>query len=201
MKKILGFGIVVFLVFMAAILTTNYWNTNNTEKDVLKYETSLPMTYKKLLNEYQESWNLSKGEAMGELESIGLSDQDNRGKYKILWVQLPKTEENICGGYIQFLCQTSQEKQEEMINEVLGMAFGLKEDERLVYNGKIKIWWRDNDRLEFVCNGEFGAAKRDEPRRLQSLLIKANEEKELSIYGDQLSEPKYYCYSHQIIKF
>ena len=45
------------------------------------------------------------------------------------------------------------------------------------YNGKIKIWWRDNDRLEFVCNGEFGAAKRDEPRRLQSLLIKANEEK------------------------
>ena len=72
MKKILGFGIVVFLVFMAAILTTNYWNTNNTEKDVLKYETSLPMTYKKLLNEYQESWNLSKGEAMGELESIGL---------------------------------------------------------------------------------------------------------------------------------
>ena len=159
MKKILGFGIVVFLVFMAAILTTNYWNTNNTEKDVLKYETSLPMTYKKLLNEYQESWNLSKGEAMGELESIGLSDQDNRGKYKILWVQLPKTEENICGGYIQFLCQTSQEKQEEMINEVLGMAFGLKEDERLFYNGKIKIWWRDNDRLEFVCNGEFGAAK------------------------------------------
>ena len=32
----------------------------------------------------KESWNLSKGEAMGELESIGLSDQDNREKYKIL---------------------------------------------------------------------------------------------------------------------
>lgn len=189
----------ILLIVIVLISVTSCQDTKNNEKSVLKYGIGQPLNYKELLEQYQEEWNLNKTEAMGDLADIGLLEQNNRdAKYKLLWLQLPKTEENTEGGYVQFFCRMSQGK---AIDEILGIAVGMKEDVERYYSGKIKVWWREDNKIEFVCNGDFGKVSGGKPERLQKVGIKVNGEKELSIYDYKLSETKDYCYSHQTIEF
>ena len=200
MKKIgvKGISTAILLIVIVLIIVACCQTTKNNEKTVLEFGSGRQMSYKELLRKYERDWNLNKTEAMSDLAEIGLLEQDRDAKYKLLWVQLPKTKENISGGYIQFLCQMSQG---EGIDELLGMTVGIKEDVEQYYNGKIKVWWREDNKIEFVCNGNFGKVSDGKPERLQRLGIKVNGEKELSIYDNKLSETKDYCYSHQTIEF